>query len=201
VLRGPTASPRWVAQRFQDAPEIAIGRGPSGHRRADRSFLLQRLATVHDDAVTAHSAGSGRRGAAPDDEQLIALLQQVAEGTVPVYRAQVPVRYLRPFSPTFKPESAGLAVAGVQSPPVLTYQVGDFFVTSADYAGYYAHLESNNEAVPCLVLGEPQGTHATDVRPATGLEVQQFLGIRPPAAKAAPVVPPPDPTPPQVNIF
>ena len=162
---------------------------------------------VHDERVTSHSTGSGRRGAPPDDEHLISLLQQVAAGTVAVYRALVPVRYLRPFSPTYKPESLALAVAGEQSPPVVTYQVGDFFVISADYAAYYAHLENNNEAVPCLVLGEPVGPHAMDVRPATSLEVEQSLGMRPSSTTGRPAAPQPagapqvEPGPSNVNIF
>lgn len=136
---------------------------------------------MHDERVTSHSTGSGRRGAPPEDEQLISLLEQMAAGTVVTYRALIPVRYIRPFSPTYKPESAGLAVAGDQSPPLVTYQVGDFFITSADYASYYVHLEANSD-VSCLVLGEPAGAHVTDVRPATAMEVQQFLGVRPPRA-------------------
>lgn len=158
--------------------------------------------------MTSHSTGSGRRGAPPDDEQMLSLLQQVAAGTVSVYRALIPIRYVRPFSPTYKPDSLGLAAAGGQSPPLLTYQVGDFFIMSADYPAYYADLESNSEAVPCLVLGEPSGAHATDVRPATGLAVEQFLGIRPPATAAptaslskSDVAPKPEQGPSNVNIF
>jgi hypothetical protein len=123
---------------------------------------------------------------------------------VAVYRALVPVRYLRPFSPTYKPESAGLAVAGDQSSPLVTYQVGDFFITSADYSAYYVHLEGNSDAVPCLVLGEPAGSHATDVRAATGMEVQQFLGMRPPSTATRPAAtsqPKADAGPSNVNIF
>ncbi len=169
--------------------------------RTVRLFLLLPLAAVHHEIMTSHSTGSGRRGAPPDDEQLLSLLQQVAAGTVAVYRAAIPIRYIRPFSPTYKPESAALAAAGDQSPPLVTYQAGDFFIMSADYAAYYAHLEANSEAVTCLVLGEPAGSHVADARPATELEQVQFLGIRPPSTAARPASPRPGPPPSNLNIF
>ena len=64
--------------------------------------------------------------------------------------------------------------------PMLTYQLGDFFIMSDDYLVYYAYLAVNSEYAPCYVIGEPHGAYVEASRPASQLELEWFIGMQPP---------------------
>jgi hypothetical protein len=120
------------------------------------------------------------RFAPPHDDRLAGLLQAAHADAVPLYWAAVPIRYVRPFSATFKPddklwreglEAEKARVKANDYPWMLVYQSGDFFVMSDDYPVYYAYLEANSEYAPCYILGEPRGTNAREARIASDAEV------------------------------
>lgn len=123
----------------------------------------------------------------PQDDALIALLMDLANGRTKMFWAAIPLRYVRPFSPTYKPMSWAPweqlfneyveRIKNNKFPPLLTYQVGDFYVLSDDYAQYYAYLECDSEYAHCYVIGAPRGDHAAKVRPATEAETKRQLGL------------------------
>src|SRR5438552_2638124 len=79
----------------------------------------------------------------PQDDGFMSYLKDAMLLRIPIDFAVVPVRYIRPFSPTYKPESWQLwrpiierfktQIAANDFPALLTYQIGDFFIMSDDY--------------------------------------------------------------------
>lgn len=110
----------------------------------------------------------------PRDNVLIQLIKDVAANRLPLYWAAIPLRYIRPLSPTYKPlswapwfdllaeQKARILVKDY--PQMLTYQVGDFFTMSDDYQTYYAYMECDSEFAPCYILGTPKGDHIANVQ-------------------------------------
>ncbi len=124
--------------------------------------------------------------APPWDETMAQRLVDLANGRLGMYWAVVPLQFVRPFSPTYKPvgwvawepmlDLMRARIRDKQYPPLFTYQVGDFFVMSDDYFAYYAYLESGLGYAPCYILGEPTGDHIFEVRSATEDETKRVFG-------------------------
>lgn len=130
----------------------------------------------------------------PRDEEFSRRYQLVYDGNFPLYRAEIPISLIRPFSPEFRPgEDADGAVIiarmalmitearaqGEATPSIWVYPGSGCYVMSDDYIMCEAYISAGIDPIPCLVMGEPTVPGLVKVKgPAPKDAVDRITGRR-----------------------
>lgn len=123
----------------------------------------------------------------PIDPVFSYLLEEAIAGRVQVYYAEVPLKLVWPFAPSFDVEAHPVGKmmvdavfeAGCQGQfeKIWVYPKDDHFVSSDDYAILAAARRGDPDLVPCWVLSNPHLPGVQNIRgPITTMDGRRLIG-------------------------